>query len=113
MRFPPSVHFSPSSAAAGSAAFTLIVNGVGFVTGATVNFNGAPKATTFSGKQLSAAIGAADIATAGTVNVVVTDPAPVGTSSAASFTINNPAPRDQFTVTNDHGRWFGSIYTDG
>jgi hypothetical protein len=87
---------SPSSAAAGSPAFTLTVNGVGFVSGATVNFNGAGKATTFvSSSQVTAAISASDIVTAGTVNVTVTNPAPTaGTSTAQVFTIsaNNPVP---------------------
>jgi hypothetical protein len=87
---------SPSSAAAGSAAFTLTVNGVGFVSGATVNFNGAGKATTFvSSSQVTAAISASDIVTAGTVNVTVSNPAPTaGPSTAQVFTIsaNNPVP---------------------
>ena len=87
---------SPSSAVAGSAAFTLTVNGVGFVNGATVNLNGASKATTFvSNTQITAAISASDIVTAGTVNVTVTNPAPTaGPSMAQVFTIspNNPVP---------------------
>ena len=82
----------PSSAAAGSAAFTLTVNGVGFVTGATVNFNGATKATTFvSNTQITAAILASDIATAGTANVTVINPAPTpGPSGTQVFTISSP-----------------------
>jgi hypothetical protein len=88
---------SPSSAVAGSAAFTLTVNGVGFVNGATVNFNGAPKPTTFvSNTQIAAAILASDIVTAGTPNVTVTNPAPTpGPSGPQVFTIsspNNPVP---------------------
>ncbi len=85
---------SPSSAAAGSGAFTLTVNGEGFVSGATVNFNGSARATTFvSATQLTAAILALDIATAGNVNVTVTNPAPGGaTSNAVTFTVNNPVP---------------------
>ena len=96
MRFLRSARFLPSSAAAGSAAFTLTVNGVGFVTGATVNFNGAPKATTFvSNTQITAAILASDIATAGTANVTVINPAPTpGPSGTQVFTIspNSPVP---------------------
>ena len=86
---------SPSSAAAGSAAFTLTVNGVGFVTGATVNFNGATKATTFvSNTQITAAILASDIATAGTANVTVINPAPTpGPSGTQVFTISSPIAR--------------------
>ena len=92
---------SPSSAVAGSAAFTLTVNGAGFVSGATVNFNGATRATTFvSSTQITAAILASDIAIAGTANVSVTNPAPTsGPSGVQVFTIsspNNPVP----TISN-------------
>jgi len=86
---------SPTSAAAGSGAFTLTVNGAGFVSGATVNFNGNPRATTFvSATQLTAAILASDIATAGNVNVTVTNPAGGGTSAPAVFVVSaaNPVP---------------------
>jgi Protein of unknown function (DUF4038)/Putative collagen-binding domain of a collagenase/IPT/TIG domain len=84
---------SPASATAGGAAFTLTVNGTGFVNGATVQFNGANRTTTFVGStQVMAAITTADIATAGTVNVTVTNPAPGGgTSNFQAFTINNPS----------------------
>lgn len=88
----------PSSAAAGAAAFTQTVNGVGFVTGATVNFNGAPNATTFvSNTQITAAILASDSATVGTASVTVTNPAPTpGPSGAQIITIsrpNSPVPK--------------------
>jgi uncharacterized repeat protein (TIGR01451 family) len=84
---------SPTSATAGGGAFTLTVNGGGFVSGATVSFNGNARTTTFvSAAQLTAAILAADIATAGTFNVVVANPAAGGTSNAVSFTVNNPVP---------------------
>jgi hypothetical protein len=85
---------SPTSALAGGAAFTLTVNGSGFVSASTVKFNGVAKTTTFkSATQLSAAITAADIASAEVTNVTVTNPAPGGgTSIAASFTINNAPP---------------------
>lgn len=85
---------SPRSATAGGAAFTLTVNGSNFVTASVVNFNGSAKATTFiKSTQLTAALTAADIAAAGTSNVVVTNPAPGGGSSpASSFAVNNPVP---------------------
>jgi len=91
---PAITSLSPVSATAGGAPFTLTVNGTGFVNGAVVNFNGAAKTTAFvSATQVTAAILAADIATAATVNVTVTNPAPGGgTSAAATFTINNPLP---------------------
>jgi hypothetical protein len=90
---PTVTSISPTSVAAGGAAFTLTVNGMGFVSTSVVKFNGVAKTTTFvSATQLTAAVTAADIATAGTASVTVTNPAPSGTSNALSFTINNPVP---------------------
>jgi hypothetical protein len=85
---------SPTSTTVGGVAFTLTVNGTNFVATSKVNFNGAAKTTTFvNGTQLTAAILATDITTAGVVNVTVTTPAPGGgTSTAATFTINNVQP---------------------
>jgi hypothetical protein len=90
---PTVTSLSPTSATAGGAAFSLTVNGTGFLSTSVVKFNGAAKTTTFvSAMQLTAAITAADIATAGTATVTVTNPAPGGTSNAVSFTINNAIP---------------------
>src|SRR6202043_3210925 len=87
---PTETSISPTTATAGGAAFTLTVNGTGFVSTSVVKFNGAAKTTTFvNATQLTAAITAADIATAGTATVTVTNPAPGGgTSGSLSFTIN-------------------------
>ncbi len=83
---------SPNRATAGGAAFTLTVNGTGFVAASTVRWNGSDRATTFvSNTQLRASISAADIAAVGTALVTVASPAPGGTSSAVPFTIS-PAP---------------------
>jgi hypothetical protein len=93
---------SPSSMTAGGSAFTLTVNGTNFGSQAVVNWNGAARATTFvSGNQVTAAIPAADVATAGSAAVTVTNPGTPGTgglygsggtlaetSSPMSFTIN-------------------------
>ncbi|MDO7846023.1 DUF4394 domain-containing protein [Hymenobacter sp. M29] len=91
---PAITSLSPSSATAGGAAFTLTVNGTGFVTGSTVTFNGTTLTTTYvSASQLTAAVPASAIASAGTYNVTVTSPTPGGgTSNAVTFTVNNPAP---------------------
>ena len=94
---PTLASITPSSAAAGGPAFTLTVNGTGFVSQSKVRWNGTDRTTTFvSATQLSAAIPAADIATAGSAQVTVFSPAPGGgTSAARTFTINpppNPAP---------------------
>ncbi|HLV80013.1 MAG TPA: hypothetical protein VKT32_07000 [Chthonomonadaceae bacterium] len=87
---------SPSSVAAGSAQFTLTVNGTNFVSTSTVNWNGTALSTTvLSSTQLQATVPAADVATAGTASVTVVNPAPGGgTSNALAFNItnNNPAP---------------------
>ena len=56
----------PNTVTAGSAAFTLTVNGSGFVGQSVVNWNGTAQTTTFvTSNQLTAAIPAADVATAG------------------------------------------------
>jgi hypothetical protein len=94
---PTITSLSPASAIAGSSAFTLTVNGAGFVNGATVQFNGSSKTTTFvSTTQITAGILASDIATAGTANVTATNPAPtIGPSMPQVFTISsseNPVP---------------------
>lgn len=90
---------SPSAATAGDPAFTLTVNGSDFVSSSVVRWNGQDRATTYvSANQLTAAIGAADIATAGTANIAVSTPTPGGGVSASqTFTIdpgvvNNPLP---------------------
>ncbi|MGH9495734.1 MAG: FG-GAP repeat domain-containing protein, partial [Candidatus Sulfotelmatobacter sp.] len=79
----------PGEKAPGSAAFTLTVNGAGFVSGATVNWNGNARATTFvSNKQLTTSINAADVLTASTASVTVVNPAPGGgTSNVADFQV--------------------------
>ncbi|MGE0130853.1 MAG: pre-peptidase C-terminal domain-containing protein [Blastocatellales bacterium] len=88
---------NPGVIAAGSAAFTLNVNGNGFVSGAEVYWNGSPRPTGFvNSGQLTAQISAADIANVGSASITVVNPAPGGgTSNALSFTISsqpNPAP---------------------
>ena len=94
---PPNISsITPSSATAGGPAFAVTVNGMGFANGATLNFGSNPAITPSSvtSTQIVATIPAADIASAGTVNVTVTNPAGGGTSNAQTFTINNPAPTE-------------------
>ena len=82
---------SPDSAAAGGGAFTLTVNGTNFVAASTVTFGGSASPTTFvNATQLTAAIPAASIVSAGTITVTVTNFAPdSGTSNAINFTITS------------------------
>lgn len=91
---PTLTSFSPTSALASGGAFTLTVNGTNFNDTSVVKWNGTSRVTTLvSATQLQAAITAADIATAASASVSVTNPSPGGgTTSALSFAINNPAP---------------------
>ena len=86
---PTLTSLTPSSKTAGEGGFNLTVNGSGFVAGSVVKWNGANRTTTFvSPTQLTAAIPASDIASAGTAQVTVTSPAPGGgTSVPQAFTI--------------------------
>ena len=62
----------PSAVPPGGAGFTLTVNGIGFVPGSVVNWNGSALATTFvSNDQLTAAVPGADIASPGTASISV------------------------------------------
>jgi hypothetical protein len=80
----------PDAIAPGGPRFTLTVNGSGFVSGAVLNWNSNPKATTFlSGSRLTATILASDIATAGTASVTVKNPGNRVTSAPAFFSITD------------------------
>jgi hypothetical protein len=95
---PTITNLSPTTVVAGSGAFTLRVKGTNFVNGAVVNFGGVAKTTTFTDSaNISAAILAADVATAGQIPVTVTNPAGGGTSAQSFFSVT--APTGTFTVT--------------
>jgi hypothetical protein len=85
---------SPSGGAVGGSAFTLTVEGSGFVPESEVRWNEASRPTTYlSAGQLSAEIDAADIATAATVFVTVFNPAPGGgVSRSMLFLVRQPNP---------------------
>jgi hypothetical protein len=82
----------PAAVAPGAPAFTLTVNGTGFVSGATIQWNGSSRTTTFvNSTQLTAAILASDVATAGTAKITVLNPAPGGgTSNIVLFQVTTP-----------------------
>jgi hypothetical protein len=62
----------PATVAPGSGAFTLTVNGTGFVSTSVVKWNGSARNTTFvSSSELQAAISASDVATAGSAAITV------------------------------------------
>ncbi len=76
----------PMSVAPGGPSFMLTVNGTGFVSGATMNWNGAPLATVFvSASQLTANVPAANVAAPGTASVTVVNPSPGGGRSKVVY----------------------------
>src|SRR2546428_6223613 len=81
---PTTTGLSPTAAVAGGPGFTLTVTGTNFIGGSVVRWNGADRATTFvSATQLTATIPATDIATGGTAQATVGNPAPGGGTSHA------------------------------
>jgi 6-phosphogluconolactonase (cycloisomerase 2 family) len=83
---------SPASATAGGPAFTLTVNGSGFVQGSQVSFNLNNETTTFvNSTQLTASIPASAIGVASNPYVIVTNPDGFA-SVALTFTVSNPQP---------------------
>jgi hypothetical protein len=79
----------PETVVAGGADFTLTVQGSGFYSGSSVQWNGADRPTTIVGPtELHAAIPATDVAAGGTAAVTVFNAPPIGgTSPAAPFAI--------------------------
>ena len=89
---PAITSLNPNSVRACGPAFTLTVNGSGFLSGAKVVWNGTPLTTTYvSAFQLTAAVPAGLIASPSTATIVVSDPNG-NTSSGVSFAITNPLP---------------------
>ena len=88
----------PTATAPGGPGFTLTVRGTGFVSGATVNWKGSARPTSFvSGSELTATIFASDIAAAGTASITVQNPGSGGGSNVVFFSITesqsaSPAP---------------------
>ncbi len=93
MSYPaPSVTgLTPSEVADDGPAFTLVVHGANFVSGATVLWNGTSRAATFvSPTELHVEVDAADIATPSAVVVGVLNPSPtVSLPSSTVLTVGN------------------------
>jgi uncharacterized protein (TIGR03437 family) len=89
---------SPSTAAEGGPAFTLTVNGTGFVNSSVVRWDGSNRQTAFvNNTRVTAQILASDIVGTGQASVTVFNPTPGGgVSNVATFTItgsgSNPLP---------------------
>ncbi len=87
----------PSEIQAGSPATTLVVTGSDFVPRSVIRINGTDRATTYtSDRQVSTQLSAAELATAGTLQVVVFNPAPGGGTSSVALLpvrpVQNPLP---------------------
>jgi hypothetical protein len=83
----------------------VTIAGYNFMSSSSAQWNGSARTTTYSsGTQLQVQLTAADIATAGSAAVSVTNPTPGGgNSGAAEFTINptsNPVPQLQASNPN-------------
>ena len=80
---------SPSSLSIGASPQNLTINGTGFLSNSTATLNGIAQSTTFvASTQVTIALTAVDLATAGTFPVVVTNPAPGGgASNSVNFTV--------------------------
>ncbi len=84
----------PASIAAGSAAFTLQINGSGFVSGSVASWNGTSLTTTYvSATELKAAVPASLAATGGSFAIAVANPdGQKSGSSNPSVVVDNPLP---------------------
>src|SRR5690242_466263 len=83
----------PTATAPGGPGFTLTVRGTGFVSGATVNWKGSARPTSFfSGSELTATIFASDVAAAGTASITVQNPGSGGSSNVEFFSITESQP---------------------
>jgi len=91
---------SPNSVTHGSAGFTMTVNGASFNSNAVVNWNGTTmNATTYiSGQQLMVNIPAAAIASRGSVQVTITNPAVAGTGPYGGGTMAETSMPAIFTI---------------
>ncbi|MBI3595608.1 MAG: Ig-like domain-containing protein [Nitrospirae bacterium] len=83
---------TPNSIIAGSGAFTLILNGGSFLPSSSVNFGGTVLTPIFiSSTQLQVNVPASAVATPGTIQVTVTNPAPGGgISNSLPFDVIGP-----------------------
>ena len=85
---------APATVPAGSAAFTLQINGSGFVSGSAVSWNGTSLTTTYiSATELKAAVPASLAATGGSFAITVANPDGLTSgSNSAKVVVDNPLP---------------------
>jgi hypothetical protein len=90
---------TPSATVPSGPAYTLTVTGDGFVSGASVNWNGGALATTFvNSSKLTATVPAGNLASPTTATITVTNPVPGGgTSNFQYFLVENSVPQNYFS----------------
>ncbi|HXN20814.1 MAG TPA: FG-GAP-like repeat-containing protein [Candidatus Binatus sp.] len=113
----------PTAVSPGNPGFTLKVNGTGFVSGAIVNFNRVPLATTFvDAEHLTATVPAAAVANAGTATVTAGNPGVEAVQSnvvyfqvaAPQATVNfAAAPNSPLQIPEPNGVATGDFNEDG
>ncbi len=82
---------APTSIVAGTASEPILVNGQNFMSGATVKWNGVSIPTTYnSSTQLQAQPTTAQLASAGIIQLAVSNPAPGTLSPASNFDVTYP-----------------------
>jgi hypothetical protein len=87
----------PTAVSPGSGSFTLHASGTGFISGATIDFNGTPLTTTFvDHAHLTAQVPATDVASAGTASVTIVNP---GAGSVRSNVVYFQVGAPQASVT--------------
>jgi len=106
---------NPARTSAGSNAFTLTVNGTGFVSSSVIRWNGVTRSTSFaSSTQLTTPIAASDVAAIGSAQVTVFSPSPGGgTSTALPFVIAPPPTLTVSATTVAPGASVTVTLTDG
>lgn len=104
---PEVISIDPDSKIAGSAAFTMTVNGSGFLPTSKVQWNGQDRPTTYvSATQIKAAIPASDLVLSGTANVQVKNSATV--SNVVIFDIE-PSGAPTLTLSKNSLPTFNTI----
>jgi hypothetical protein len=98
--YPYLLALSPSTATAGSSAFTLTVTGVSFDSTCQVTWNGANLTTTYvSSTSLTATVPASDVATAGSASVGVTSTSNGSAAYPQIFVIDAGTGKARLTST--------------
>src|SRR5579863_5527840 len=92
----------PDTIAPGHAQFQLTVGGAGFLSSAVVNWNGTPLVTTFTSvDRVEATVTAADVASAGTATITVTNPGSIA-SNVVYFPVHRKSASVFFTRYDIH-----------